>query len=196
MRAVKNLPQVQIVLNQLLNYQNNDSTKARNQKGNQIKNLGTGTDPSDAVTMAQIANLAPSISVPSTAQVDHFYSIPWSIDSSPIPGAVIPPFCIVNDDRVGQPTALWLAAGQVGGGNLSINIQINGNNGQTPTTIFLTDLTLGAALNGPVYASNFISPLPYFGIGTYIQPIVTASSGQLSVSFALTIKKVRMATLT
>lgn len=190
-RAVKDIAQVQIVLNELLDYKKSDSTRARNQNGNQIKNTGAGIDPSDVVIMSQISSLAPSSSVPSVAAVDHFYTIPWSFDGNPIPGMIIPPFCIVNDDRVGQPTALWLAAATPGAGNLSINIRINGNNGKTPVTIFLADLTLPAGQNGPVQQSNFITPLPFFGIGTYIQPIITFASTQSAISFGITVKKVR-----
>ena len=196
MRNFKDQGQIQLILNQLLNYQSKDQSKARDQSGLQIKNLGAGTDPSDAVTMAQISNLAPSDTVPSQAMTDHFYTINWSNQNVVKVGDTIEPFCIINDDRVGQPTALWVAAGTPSGtGTLNINIKMNGNNGKTPVTIFVTDLSLPINQNGPVQQSNFISPLPYFGIGTYLQPVITASGGQAAVAIGMTVKKRREAPL-
>lgn len=54
MRRVKDLADVQIVLNEILDWKERLETKANDMHGLQIKNLGRGKDASDAVTVEQL----------------------------------------------------------------------------------------------------------------------------------------------
>lgn len=54
MRRVNSLSDVQIVLNELLDWKNNQISKAKDQRGLQIKNGGDATDPTDLPTFRQL----------------------------------------------------------------------------------------------------------------------------------------------
>src|SRR6266705_3548309 len=54
MRAITSLADVQIVLRELLDWKDNQISKAKDQRGHQIKNAGDATDPQDLVTLEQL----------------------------------------------------------------------------------------------------------------------------------------------
>jgi hypothetical protein len=53
-RKINNFGDVQIVLNELLNWRDRLESKAKDQRGLQIKNAGDATDPQDLVTLRQL----------------------------------------------------------------------------------------------------------------------------------------------
>src|SRR5678815_686596 len=59
MRAIRNLDDVQIVLRELLDKRGRDLSKAKDQRGHQIKNGGDATDPQDFVTLRQLESAFP-----------------------------------------------------------------------------------------------------------------------------------------
>lgn len=61
MRAINNLNDVQIVLNELLAKRDRDLAKAKDQRGHQIKNAGDAKDPQDLVTLKQLEEIAKKI---------------------------------------------------------------------------------------------------------------------------------------
>ncbi len=56
MRAIKSLADVQIILKEILDWKDNQISKAKDQRGLQIKNAGDATDPTDFVTLRQLQN--------------------------------------------------------------------------------------------------------------------------------------------
>ena len=59
MRTINNLQDVQIVLKELLDKKDRDLSKAKDQRGHQIKNGGDATDPQDFVTLRQLESAFP-----------------------------------------------------------------------------------------------------------------------------------------
>ena len=54
MRAISSLTDAQIVLKELLDWKDTQISKAKDQRGLQIKNAGDATDPTDLVTLRQL----------------------------------------------------------------------------------------------------------------------------------------------
>ena len=54
MRTINSLSDVQIVLKELLDWKDTQISKAKDQRGLQIKNAGDATDPTDLVTLRQL----------------------------------------------------------------------------------------------------------------------------------------------
>ena len=61
MRTIRNLADVQIVLKELLDWKETLLSKAKDQRGHQIKNAGDATDPQDLVTLRQLQKLLDEI---------------------------------------------------------------------------------------------------------------------------------------
>jgi len=59
MRAIRNLADVQIVLKELLDWKDTQISKAKDQRGHQIKNAGDATEPQDLVTLRQLKSAFP-----------------------------------------------------------------------------------------------------------------------------------------
>lgn len=192
LRRVQNLSDVQIVLNDILNRIGPLDNSILNRRGFKITGLGDGTTDTDAATISQLNKKPDFTDLPSQANVDHHYTIVWSNQFAPSTVDIIPAFCIVNDDRVGQITALWAAARTPGTvASLKINLNIGGNDGNNQIAILTEDLELLENKNGPVFSSKFISPIPFFGIGSFIYPVINQVGGQSSVTIGATVKKSR-----
>ncbi len=54
MRTIKTLEDAQIILKELLDWKDTQISKAKDQRGHQIKNAGDATDPTDLVTLRQL----------------------------------------------------------------------------------------------------------------------------------------------
>jgi len=63
MRKISSLADVQIVLNDLLNWKDRESSKARDQRGLQVKNAGDAKDPQDLVTLRQLEEKLAAVGV-------------------------------------------------------------------------------------------------------------------------------------
>ncbi len=59
MRAIKSLSDVQIVLKEILDWKDTQLSKAKDQRGHQIKNAGDATEPTDLVTLRQLESAFP-----------------------------------------------------------------------------------------------------------------------------------------
>lgn len=163
--------------------------------GRRLADLGDGVEDGDAVNYRQLSQKVGRADLPTRANVDHFYTQVWSNGGTPAQGDTLPPFCIVNDERVGWPTAVWLAASSSGSGPMSININVNGNNGNTPFSLLVSALVLPAGQNGPVKTSLFINPVPFFGIDSFIVPTIVSVGGQAAVSIGVVVKRQKQAGL-
>jgi hypothetical protein len=66
-RAINSLADVQIVLKELLDWKTTQISKAKDQRGLQIKNAGDATDPTDLVTLRQLKPASVAVSQPAVA---------------------------------------------------------------------------------------------------------------------------------
>ena len=62
MRRINNLTDVQIVLKEILDWKDTQLSKAKDQRGHQIKNAGDATEPADLVTLRQLRDAFPPTS--------------------------------------------------------------------------------------------------------------------------------------
>jgi hypothetical protein len=177
-RAIKNLNDVQIVLRGLIDTQQKEQTKALDRNGLQIKNMGVGVDPADAVTLSQLQNAVQ----PVTAQNQDF-TVVFSNAGTAQDGDIFSDY-IFGIDRIGHPTAVWIRARHAPTtGVFQVHLTINGN------AILNTDIQLAALATGPVFSSNFVSPFPKFGYQSILGgTVVHANSAQI-VSIGICIRR-------
>lgn len=199
MRAIKSLADVQIVLNQLLNWQSNRDSKDWDFHGLRIKNASASVDPSDYVvrselqpnalaappassapqTPAQVAN--PPIPAPTSAP-EQDYTIVIT-ESSPTDGFESAPF-IGGRKRDGIFIDCWVACTSAPLGNpAKINFKINGK------FLLSQDVQIPAGTLGPVHTSFFASPLPVMGFDTRITLKINQANGMLLISGGLVVRR-------
>jgi len=178
MRAVKTIADVQTVLRSLLNDQSNTKTKALNRNGLQIKNMGPGTAPTDAVTLSQL-----QAAIPAVTQANQDYTIIFSNSGTANDGDIFADY-IVGQDRVGQPTAVWIRAQKAPTtGILQVHLTFNGN------PILNTDIQLPSGQTGPVFSSNIVSPFPKFGYQSVIGGTVIHGNSAQIVSIGICVRR-------
>lgn len=177
MRQVKNFADVNIVLKQLLDWQSQMQTKDQDLHQNRIRNAAPGLTKGDYVTFEQLPTIQPT-----SPTKDQHLKIEFSSIGAVSVGQLSAPY-IVGNDRVGSPTEVWVYATTAPTTNATFNISLNGTN------ILVTDVTLPAGSNGPVKVTNFVTPIPMFGVGSVVLPIVTAAGGASFVSLSIQIKR-------
>lgn len=199
MRAIKTLSDIQIVLNQLLNWQTNKDSKDWDFHGLRIKNASASVDPNDYVIRSELQPNAlaapPQSSAPSTpAQVNN-PPIPSPISaaeqdytiviSEPVPtdGFESAPF-IGGKNRDGVFIDAWVACT---GAPLVNPAKINWNINGTP--LLSQDILIPAASLGPVHTSYFASPLPVMGYDTRITLKVNQANGITLISGGLVVRR-------
>ena len=179
MRAIKSLADVQIVLKQLLDWQNTKDTQNWDMKGKRIINAGNGVDPTDYVTVQQLQKAqAPA------ATSNAYFSIPFSSQGVVSVGDLIPPYN-PGQGRSGKPYQILLdAVVPPSSAPLTMNLQING------VSILVTPISLPVAATGAVVASNFITALPMVSFMSRIVPIVVTTDGTTAgVTMTLVVQK-------
>jgi hypothetical protein len=199
MRAIRSLADVQIVLKQLLDWQNLRDSKDWDFNGLRIKNASPSKDPSDYVVRSELhptALAAPPVSSApqtpaqvnnppapiSTGETDQYYSIVFSVDN-PTNGYETPPF-VGGINRDGVFIDVWIAAtGTPLVNPASINFNINGN------PLLATDVQLPAGSNGPVHSSQLVSPLPVMGFDTRVTMKVNTASGLTLLSGGIVVRR-------
>lgn len=199
MRSIKTLADVQIVLNQLLNWQSNKDSKDWDFHGLRIKNASASVDANDYVirselqpnalaappisaspkTPAQVNN--PPIAVPTSAPEQDYTIV--ICESAPADGFESAPF-IGGRKRDGVFIDAWAACtGSPVVQPAKVNWNINGN------PLLSQDLEIPAGTFGPVHSSFFVSPLPVMGFDTRITFRVPKAAGMTLVSGGLVIRR-------
>ena len=174
MRVAKNFQDVNTILRGILDWQSDLQTKSQDLHQNKITNASPGTDPYDYATVSQLPEITATPPTP-----DQHYSVVWNTPGVATTGQILPAF-IIGSDRVGTPTEAYVyATGAPSGGAATFNFQINGS------SILVSDLTLPAGQQGPIYATNFVSPLPFFGKGVTITPVITNGNGANIVTLTI-----------
>ena len=169
---------VQIVLNELLNWKSAVLTKNQNLNGLRITNCGAGVDKTDVAIVSQL----PVIPPPAGAQV-HTVAIVFSSTGPVSDGQTSAPYSVGRGRAGSSPWEVHLAAtGAPVGSPLTANLQFNGTN------ILVSDISLAAGDNGPEVVSNFVTPLPILSYKGLLTAVVTQASGASLVSVTLIIK--------
>jgi hypothetical protein len=199
MRAIKSLADVQIVLNQLLNWQTNKDSKDWDFHGLRIKNASASVDANDYVirselhpnalaappqnsapkTVAQVNN--PPIPAP-TSPAEQDYTVVICVDG-PSNGYESAPF-IGGRKRDGVFIDAWAACtGAPVLQSAFINWNING------TPLLSKDIEIPAGSLGPIHSSFFVSPLPVMGFDTRVTLKITTASGMTFFSGGLVVRR-------
>jgi hypothetical protein len=178
LRAIKNLNDVQIVLRDLLNQQQATNTKALDRKGLQIKNMGPGVEPNDAVTVSQLQSVVTPVVNP-----NQNFTIVFDNSGSPNNGDVFAPY-VFGKSRVGYPTEVWIqAVAAPTSGVFEVELLFNGSN------ILNTNIQLAIGNSGPVFSSNFVNPLPNFGYQGILKGSVVNAGSASNVSVGICVQR-------
>ena len=178
MRQVTSFQQVQIVLNQLLNFQSSLQSQNWNLNGLRITNAGAAQNSNDYVILSQLPTIPASGGTTQTTVTIVFSSTgPVSVGASTAP-------YIVGRGRAGATPyeVTMVATVPPSGAPLTANLQLNGTN------LLANDISLPAAQTTPVASSNFVNPcpiLPYLGT---LVPTITAANGASLVTISLVIQ--------
>lgn len=182
MREIDNLKDARVIVKELSQWKDRISSKNQDLKGLKIQNAGDATDPGDYVTLRQLSSLLPTITTPN----QHF-SIPFSSVGVVSVGQISAPF-IVGSDRVGNPSAISVAVPTMAqaptGGPLTINLTLNG------IDMLAVPLVLNTGTEGPIFSSQFISPLPKLAVGYKIVPKIIAAGGASFVTIQLYVTRI------
>ena len=170
LRQVKDIKDVNIVLKQLLDWQSQLQTKDQDIHQNRIRNAADATLPGDYVTLRQL----PTTTITAPTPDQHFMIVFSSI--GPVAVGNLSAGYTVGNDRVGQITEVWVSATVAPTTPATFNLTLNGSN------ILASDIQLPGGSNGPIQATNFVQPTPFFGVGTVLLPVVTAAGGASFVS--------------
>lgn len=199
MRKVSSLADVQIVLNDLLNWQSLWDSKARDQKGLQIKNAGNATEEQDLVTLGQLRTQVPQQAVQQVAggrgsaqPAPDIKTLLWTEALTPLTNDVIPPFVVALAGFSYQPLLLWIALNTVSAGNTVVNFRVSGLAASVSAgqLLLATNLTLLAGLNftsTAVFTTNLPNQLPLLP-GTQVTPVILAAGGGVAISIGLVCK--------
>lgn len=177
MRIVKTIPDVQKVLNELLDWKSKLESKSWDFHGLRITNAGNSVDGQDYVCKSEIKQY-----IGAQISSGQAYTQVFSVSSSPADGEVSPPF-VVQSGREGYPIVAWVAAINGPSSDVcKVNIQYAGAN------LLASDLTLTAGSQGPVSTSTFNQPKPKLGTTSFLNAIVNKSSGVSLLSIGLVIQ--------
>lgn len=190
MRIVKSIPDIQKVLNELLDWKSAIQTKDIDLTGRRIRNANTSIDANDYVTRKELPPSFPDIpNIP-----DQYYTIEWSNAGVVNTGDLIESQ-IIGQFRSSTPVECWLNAEVVPvGADLTINLQLYqrkpDDTYDTPFDILDVDLTLpDGSLTTMVSTRTLITPPPKLGQYAKIQPIIVSGGSAACVSIGLVVKR-------
>lgn len=199
MRAIKSLADVQIILNQLLNWQSNKDAKDWDFHGLRIKNASPSKDPSDYVIRSELQPTAlaapPVSSAPQTAaqvsnpptpisrgEEDQYYTMVFSVDA-PTDAYETPAFG-GGINRDGVFIDIWVTA-NVGPfvTPASINFKVNGS------LLLTNDVQIPVGSTAMIHSSQMVSPLPVMGFDTKVTMIINTASGVTFLSGGIVVRR-------
>ena len=183
MRAINNLKDVQIVLNQHDNFINNFGSQSIDRHGLKFTNNGVGKDPLDLATVSQL----PVIPAAVNTIAQQYYTIVWTQAGAINTGDIIPAF-IAGYERTGIPIAVKAVAISAPSSNCTLNIYV-GSDTVSGLNILSTDLVIPAGSKVVASSSNFILTLPYVGTNYIVYPVITSGGGAAVVTIEVILKR-------
>lgn len=177
MRQVRSIPDIQIALNELFAFKDKLTTKAWDQSGLRITNIGAGTNPNDAARMDQLPNL------PTTSKVVlPNYTIVFESPATITVGASIAPPYVVGTGKSGKPTQVWLWGTKLPTtGPCAINVNVNG------APLLVDNLVLNPSDTTPVTSSTFNTPLKHLGLLDVVTILVASTGGAGLISIGIVV---------
>lgn len=178
MRTIRDLRDAQLAITELLDWKERFQTKDLDLRQLRIRNAAPGVNPDDYVTVSQLPEFKP-VEFDKTS----YHTIVFSKDGV-VSDTDIIPWYIVGRERDGVPVEVIVTARTApSSGNLSINLQLNGN-------YILTDpIVLSSGQTGPIRSSSFINPLPILGYEHKLNPVILLAGGAGSVTVELVIRR-------
>lgn len=190
MRIVKSIPDIQKVLNELLDWKSSQTTKDIDLTGRRIRNAATSLDRDDYVTRKELPPPFPAIpTIP-----DQIKTIEWSKEGTVETGDLIESH-VIGLYTSSTPIECWLNAEVVpAGSDLTINIQLYQMNPDgtyaDPFSILDSDLSLpDGSLTTMVSTRTLITPNPRLGQYAKVQPIIINGGNAACVSIGLMVKR-------
>lgn len=183
MRAINNLKDVQIVLNQHDNFISGFNSQSIDRRGLKFTNNGLGKDPLDLATISQLPVIPPSVNT----VVQQYYTIVWTQAGSINTGDTIPAF-IAGYERTGIPIAVKAVAISAPSSDCTLNIYV-GSDTVSGLNILTTDLVIPAGSQVVSSSSNFILTLPYVGTNFIVYPVIINGGGAAVVTIEVILKR-------
>jgi hypothetical protein len=188
MRAVKNLSDVQIVLNGHDNFINNFKASSVDRSGLKFTGNGDGTQPQDYVTLKQLNNAIANVPNANASTGTQHYTAVWTEDGVVTTGQQFPAF-VAGYQRTGLPIGVKvIAVGQPSGGNLTVNIYC-GISVSGGINILANDLIFPPGQTVVASSSNFVNPVPYIGTDFIVYPVITNGAGASVVTIELILQR-------
>jgi hypothetical protein len=176
MRVINSLSDAQIVLKELLDWKDNQISKAKDQRGLQIKNAGDATDPADLVTLRQLKDFFPNIKKKIAAQTTagggaelgqgEFSFQAENVGANPGVHVAVNDFSvdITQYQRVNfcyTPTTVSSSK------NLIVNIVISSDFGKTWSVLETMTVAVGSQISWPTSNPPINRTVPYSGSPPY-----------------------------
>lgn len=179
MRQAKDQDGNNRIFREIQNFIDRFRTQNLDMGGKKIINAGAGTAANDYATIGQLPRI-PDF----PREKDQFYEIVWNNDG-PITNDQVISSYIVGKGREGVPLSVYICTDDTGipSADCSVNLSLDGVN------ILDDDLVLPLGEHGPVFASNFIDPLPKLPSLARIKPIIVEAGGASFVTICLTVKR-------
>lgn len=182
MRVVNTFADCNIVFREILDWKKKLETKAWDNHGLQIKNVGEGTDPSDVAVVSQITQL-----IQTTSPGEPSYTQVWQSTGPVTTGQLVNAF-VAGLDKDGVPNqALVIARIAASSSSLKINFTIDG------TLLMATPIELPiGVVDSAVFSSDFVSVVPKIKVRSVILPVIVQGDGIVDiVTFGIIVKRNR-----
>lgn len=185
MRVVKNMQDVQKVLNELLDWKQQMQSANINLSGRRVINAGASQSASDYVIKSELQTaLAGSVQTPTS-----FYTATFNPPDGAATGSLSPPFNI-GTGRSGKPTQCWITAnGAPVGTNVTCNFQYQGANLLTNDLVLVVGSTY-------IASASLILPTPVMAQAQNINMIMTSANTATGVTGGIVIQLLTVATTT
>ena len=170
MRAINSLADVQIVLKELLDWKTTQISKAKDQRGLQIKNAGDATDPTDLVTLRQLKPASVAVSQPAVAIAAFSGGGEFSFQIDYVqaaPGKTVAVNNFSVDITQSQRVNFCYSPKIITDTDLVVNVVISSNYGGSWSILEVLKITVGNQNSWAGMTLPINQPNPYSGVAPY-----------------------------
>jgi hypothetical protein len=170
MRQINNLQDAQIVLKELTDWKDNQISKAKDQRGLQIKNAGDATDPTDLVTLRQLKQgsstsvrkqAAPTAAGGTVPGGGEFSFQAENVAANSGIRVAVNNFSV--DVTQNQRVNFCYTPSVVSTNNLVVNVVISSDFGVTWATLETLTIVVGSQISWPTTQPPAVMSTPYSG---------------------------------
>jgi hypothetical protein len=169
-RAINSLADVQIVLKELLDWKTTQISKAKDQRGLQIKNAGDATDPTDLVTLRQLKPASVAVSQPAVAIAAFSGGGEFSFQIDYVqaaPGKTVAVNNFSVDITQSQRVNFCYSPKIITDTDLVVNVVISSNYGGSWSILEVLKITVGNQNSWAGMTLPINQPNPYSGVAPY-----------------------------